>query len=59
VLVAPNGEAVAAHLDRLTPARGRSIGEAARKRVLAEHTYGHRAAQVSQLLTGMRPSLAA
>jgi spore maturation protein CgeB len=57
VLVAPGGEAVAAHLDRLTPARARSIGEAARARVLAEHTYGHRAAQVSLLLGELRPTL--
>jgi spore maturation protein CgeB len=59
VLVAPSGEAVAAHLDRLTPARARTIGEAARRRVLSEHTYGHRAAQVSLLLGEMRPTLAA
>jgi spore maturation protein CgeB len=57
VLVAPSGEAVAAHLDRLTPARARSIGYAARTRVLAEHTYGHRAAQVSLLLGELRPTL--
>jgi spore maturation protein CgeB len=57
VLVAPSGEAVAAHLDRLTPARARSIGQAARTRVLAEHTYGHRAAQVSLLLGELRPTL--
>jgi spore maturation protein CgeB len=57
VLVAPSGEGVAAHLDWLTPARARSIGEAARARVLAEHTYGHRAAQVSLLLGELRPTL--
>jgi spore maturation protein CgeB len=55
VLVAGDGDAVAAHLDALTPERARNIGRAARRRVLAEHTYGHRAAQVSLLLGETRP----
>jgi spore maturation protein CgeB len=52
VLVAANGTEVAEHLRRLTPAVARSIGNAARRRVLASHTYAHRALQVSALLEG-------
>jgi spore maturation protein CgeB len=50
VLVARDGEDVAQHLQALTPERARTIGEAARQRVLAEHTYARRAAEVDQLL---------
>ncbi|WP_295949553.1 glycosyltransferase, partial [uncultured Xanthomonas sp.] len=46
VLVAEDGAAVAAHLDALDPDRARAIGQAALRRVLAQHTYAHRAAQV-------------
>lgn len=52
VLVAADGAAVAAHLDALTPAAARAIGAAARRRVLAEHTYVHRARTVELALTG-------
>jgi spore maturation protein CgeB len=50
VLVAGNGAAVAAHLDRLNAAEARAIADAARRRILAEHTYRHRARQVAALL---------
>ncbi|HYO13302.1 MAG TPA: glycosyltransferase [Thermoanaerobaculia bacterium] len=49
-LVAESGEEVAEQLRELTPERARRIGEAARRRVLAEHTYAHRAAQVESIL---------
>jgi spore maturation protein CgeB len=49
VLVARNGREVAEHLRALTPERARAIGEAARRRILAEHTYSHRAAQLDTL----------
>jgi spore maturation protein CgeB len=52
VLVAAGGAEVADHVRRLTPATARAIGAAARTRVLASHTYAHRAAQVSALLQG-------
>jgi spore maturation protein CgeB len=52
VLVARNGEDVAAHLDCLTASAAHRIGDAARRRVLASHTYNHRAAQVAALLQG-------
>jgi spore maturation protein CgeB len=50
VLVADDAEAVARLVESLDPARARSIGAAARARVLHEHTYEHRAAQVEALL---------
>jgi spore maturation protein CgeB len=53
VLVARDGGEVADHLERLTPARARAIGEAAYRRVAACHTYAHRAAQVDAVLAGV------
>ena len=50
ILVAKDGREVAGHLGELGPGRARAIGEAARARVLAEHTYGQRAAQVEAVL---------
>jgi spore maturation protein CgeB len=50
VLVARDGKDVAEHVRTLTPERARGIGEAALRRVLAEHTYAHRGAQVDALL---------
>lgn len=52
VLIAAGGDDVAAHLDELTPDRSRRIGTAARRKVLASHTYADRAALVESLLTG-------
>jgi spore maturation protein CgeB len=56
VLVARDGEEVAAHARELTPVRARQIGSAAYRHVLAEHTYAHRAAQVEAVLLGSRSS---
>ena len=50
VLVARDGRDVAEHVAALTPARARAIGEAARQRILREHTYARRAAEVDGLL---------
>ncbi|HVL70937.1 MAG TPA: glycosyltransferase [Beijerinckiaceae bacterium] len=50
VLVARDGADVAEHLRGLTRDRARAIGEAARARVLAEHTYALRGAQVDAIL---------
>ena len=50
VLVARDGLEVAEHLKALTPERARALGEAARERVLAEHTYSHRAEEVDRVL---------
>ena len=56
ILTAHTGDEVAAHVAALTPDRARAIGQAAMKRVLAHHTYAHRAADVEALLEGkLRP----
>jgi spore maturation protein CgeB len=50
VLVARDGADVAAHVEALTPERAKAIGEAARARILAEHTYERRGAELDALL---------
>lgn len=50
VLVAGDGAEVAAWLDTLTPSRASAIGEAARRRILAHHTYEHRVVELEELL---------
>jgi spore maturation protein CgeB len=49
VLVARDGQDVAEHVAALTPERARTIGQAALARVLAEHSYAHRGAQVDAI----------
>ncbi len=50
ILVAANGDAVAAFVEAMTPDLARRVGAAARKRILAHHTYDHRALEVMALL---------
>ncbi len=50
ILVARDGRDVVEHLQMLTPERARAIGERARARILAEHTYARRARLVDGLL---------
>jgi spore maturation protein CgeB len=50
VLVAHSGQDVARIVAALSRDDARRIGESARARVLAEHTYAHRARQVDELL---------
>jgi spore maturation protein CgeB len=50
VLVARDGAEVAEHLRSLDESRAALLGKAALERVLSEHTYGHRAVQVDQIL---------
>ena len=50
VLVARDGQDMAEHVRGLTPERAREIGRAALARVLAEHTYTLRGAQVDAIL---------
>ena len=50
VLVARDADDVVRHLEALDLKKAREIGEAARQRVLAEHTYKHRAQQLQTLL---------
>lgn len=59
VLVAQHGEDVARHLAELDRARAHEIGQAALRRILAEHTYAHRVVQLEQVLDGRRTPLAA
>jgi spore maturation protein CgeB len=55
VLVARNGDEVAEYLQSLTFGRARSIGNAARNRILNQHTYSHRALQLQEILNGHAP----
>jgi spore maturation protein CgeB len=57
VLVARTGDEVAQHVRSLDTPRARAIGQAAYRRVLAEHTYAHRAAQLDAVLEGCKPAL--
>ncbi|PVE25744.1 hypothetical protein DC522_02920 [Microvirga sp. KLBC 81] len=50
VLVARDGKDVADHVETLTPERARAIGAAARRRIMAEHTYARRGAEVDTIL---------
>ena len=50
VLVARDGRDVAEHLQALDIGRARTIGAAARQRILGEHTYARRAVEVDALL---------
>ena len=58
ILVAKDGQDVAAHVAGLTPARARAIGDAARARVLRDHTYEQRGAEVDAILKSMRAGAA-
>jgi spore maturation protein CgeB len=50
VLLADTRDDVEAHLNALTPERRTAIGDAARERVLREHTFARRAEQVEEAL---------
>lgn len=52
ILVAADGDGVVDHVGSLDARRARAIGEAARRRVLAEHTYAERARLVERVLDG-------
>jgi spore maturation protein CgeB len=52
ILVASTGPAVADHLARLTPEQAGQIGEAARARALADHTYERRVDVLEAALQG-------
>ena len=58
ILVARDGQDVADHLATLTPARARQIGQAARTRILRDHTYEQRAQIVHHLLPTIVPATA-
>jgi len=50
ILLAQDGDDVARHVRDLDPSRARAIGEASKKRILAEHTYARRAKEVEAFL---------
>lgn len=50
ILVAADGDEVAGLLGSLTQGSAQEVGAAAYRRVLAQHTYAHRAAQIDSLL---------
>jgi spore maturation protein CgeB len=50
VIVVCDGHDLAEHMRTLDPERARAIGAAARRRVVSEHTYRHRAEQLAALL---------
>jgi spore maturation protein CgeB len=52
ILIAESGDAVVRTLEGLDEQKARLIGEAARRRVLFEHTYALRASQVESVLEG-------
>ena len=54
VLVAEGAEQVAEHVESLDPARARAIGEAAYRRITAQHTYAQRVLTVEAALDGGR-----
>lgn len=56
VLVVRDGTDVVEAVSSLTPSRANAIGQAALRRVLAEHTYDRRAASLHRLLTALLAS---
>ena len=52
MLVARDGAEVAEHLQHLDGPTALAVGQAAFRRVLAQHTYAHRAAQLEAVLQG-------
>jgi spore maturation protein CgeB len=50
VLVAADGDGVAAHVAGLDRRRAEHVGAAARRRVLAQHTYAQRVLQLEAVL---------
>ncbi len=59
ILVASDGDQVVEHLDGLTVERARNIAQRARRRILAHHTYQHRARQFHNLLDGISTKIEA
>jgi spore maturation protein CgeB len=53
VMVAHDGREVAAHLEGLDAADARAMGQRARRRIMDQHTYDRRAAQVERVLEGI------
>jgi spore maturation protein CgeB len=58
ILVAGGPEDVVRHVREVDPARAREIGRAARRRALADHTYGARARVLDGVLRGAAEAVA-
>ena len=54
ILIVKNSREVIEILRKMSPDEARQIGERARKRVLAEHTAAHRAAELEELINSVR-----
>lgn len=54
IFVAESGAQVSEYVRSIGAKRARMVGEAAYRRVMAKHTYAHRAAQVELILDGKR-----
>jgi spore maturation protein CgeB len=60
VLVARDGQDVAAFVESVSAAKAREIGQRALQRVLNEHTYAQRAAQADRIFRNfVRPNVRA
>jgi spore maturation protein CgeB len=57
ILVAHSGIDVARHMREMSQSRALSIGRAAYERVIADHTYAHRAAEIEALI-GLNSNIA-
>jgi spore maturation protein CgeB len=57
ILLASSTDECVEHLDALSPAESRAIGERARARVLAQHTADHRAAELEQYILDLKLNL--
>jgi spore maturation protein CgeB len=53
VLVAKDGAEVAEHLKWLSKDRAAQIGRRAFKRIMAQHTYNHRAKELDKILSAL------
>lgn len=57
ILVARSGSEVAQMIREITPDRARAVGHAARRRVLADHTYSQRGKLVESALQNVLANL--
>jgi spore maturation protein CgeB len=55
ILVAKNGDEVIQLMQNLSKENSRAIGQAAKKRVLRDHTYGNRANTLNQVFSNVLP----
>lgn len=56
IFIARTGDEVLEYVRKINDRRAHAVGEAAYHRVMAQHTYGHRAAQLEEVLCSARPA---